>query len=148
MKVEKSTSVSKSSLKLCVGQRLTPTEWIGISKPMEISELTVKTQELPSNQNPFRLIEGRELEVFIKRHERRRKHFIAEGLSDTEAYELAEKLWERDMFPELDDRRVCFECKHYNEKSTRCESIRDSIGAPTATMRFALQRCNSFEVKK
>jgi len=148
MKVEKSTSVSKSSLKYQAGQALIPTQTIGILKQLEKLTSIESNQKLRSNPNPFRLIEGLELEVFIKRHERRRKHFIAEGLSDTEAYELAEKLWERDMFPELDDRRVCFECKHYNEKSTRCESIRDLKGALTATMRFALQRCNSFEVKK
>ena len=148
MKVEKSTSASKSSSKYPVGQVSIPMQTTGILKLLEKLTSIESNQKLRLNPNPLRLIEGSELEVFMKRHERRRKHFISEGLSKTEAYELAEKLWDRDMFPELDDRRVCFECKHYNEKSTLCESIRDLRGAPTSIMRFVLQRCNSFEVKK
>ena len=105
-----------------------------------------KTQELPS-QKLFRKVEGRELEVFIKRHERRRKHFIAEGLSDTDAYELAEKLFDRDMFLELDDRRVCFECEHYIDKQALCSAITDRNGRATQQMRFVLQRCPKFKIK-
>jgi len=111
--------------------------------------LSEKNQKLSSkrHQKMFRLIEGDELDVFIKRHDKRRKRFLSEGLSRDESYDLAEALWDRDLFPELDDRRVCFECDYYIESKALCGGITDRNGRPTQQMRFSLQRCSKFKLK-
>ena len=53
-----------------------------------------------------------ELEIAVAVHARRRKVFIEEGLCEEQAWDLAEKMFERDR-DIGDDRRVCFECKNH-----------------------------------
>jgi len=91
-----------------------------------------------------------ELLKAIKRHEKRRQRFMVEGLSADEAYDLAEKLFDRDQDP-MDTRRLCFECSQYVDTTKGCLQMRDSRGRPLIPMRFLLQRCSTFtlrEVKK
>lgn len=87
------------------------------------------------------------MDLFIKRFNRRIYKFIDEGLSVDESYELADKLFDRDLFPMQDDRHVCFECKNYDDKKKLCNAILDKNGRPTQQMRFALQRCPKFKIK-
>ena len=85
-----------------------------------------------------------ELEKAIIRHTSRRKTFISEGLCEEQAWDLAEKMFERDK-DGFDDRRVCFECKHYVAR--HCTKITDKFGRPTMQLRFILQRCEYFKLK-
>jgi len=87
-----------------------------------------------------------ELEKAIERHARRRKTFVEEGLSEDEAWDLAEKMFDRDADPQ-DDRRLCFECKKYNVLMKTCPKIVDKVGRPQTPLRFVLQRCDWFELK-
>ena len=87
-----------------------------------------------------------ELERAAKRHEKRRKRFVEEGLSEDEAYDLAEKLFDRDR-DTMDDRRLCFECSNYVDKSKVCLKMRDRYGKPQIPLRFILQRCENFQLK-
>jgi hypothetical protein len=75
---------------------------------------------------------------------RRQETFIKEGLDVVDAEDLAFSMMIRDR-EGLDDRRLCFECKHYKDKY--CEAIRDSKGKPTEALRFMLQRCPQFKLK-
>lgn len=78
--------------------------------------------------------------------QRRAKRFIEDGCpSEYEAYELAWTLAYRDREQGCDDRRICFECKHYENK--RCKAILDKFGKPTQQLRFILQRCDYFQLK-
>jgi hypothetical protein len=85
-----------------------------------------------------------QLDKAIATHERRRKVFMEEGLCEKEAFDLAERMWNRDADP-LDDRRVCFECRHHIARL--CTKIRDRYGKPTMQVRFVLQRCDHFDLK-
>ena len=85
-----------------------------------------------------------ELEIAIAVHARRRKVFIEEGLCEEQAWDLAEKMFERDR-DGLDDRRVCFECKNYVAK--HCIAYTDKFNRPTMQLRFVLQRCPKFILK-
>lgn len=85
-----------------------------------------------------------EIEIAVARHARRRKVFIEEGLCEDGAWDLADKLWDRDNDPQ-DDRRVCFECRHYVAK--HCTKIRDKFNRPTMQLRFILQRCDHFDLR-
>lgn len=85
-----------------------------------------------------------EFEKAIDRHERRRKVFMAEGLCEDQAWDLADNMWNRDNDPQ-DDRRVCFECKNYVAKL--CTAYRDKFNRPTMQLRFILQRCDRFQLK-
>jgi hypothetical protein len=85
-----------------------------------------------------------ELEKAIVRHTNRRKTFMAEGLCEDQAWDLAEQMFERDKDP-YDDRRVCFECVYYAGK--HCTKIIDKHGKPTMQLRFILQRCDYFKLK-
>jgi len=76
--------------------------------------------------------------------QRRAKKFIEDGCPVEEAYDLAGLLKLRDR-EGLDDRRICFECKHYADK--RCKAILDRFGKPTQQLRFILQRCDYFQLK-
>jgi hypothetical protein len=76
--------------------------------------------------------------------QRRAKKFIDDGCPVEEAYDLAGLLKLRDR-EGLDDRRICFECKHYADK--RCKAILDKSGKPTQQLRFILQRCDYFQLK-
>jgi hypothetical protein len=77
-----------------------------------------------------------ELETFA----RRVKIFIKEGLDEQESEELAEAMLIRD-FEGTDDRRVCFECNHYNPAKVICLSY---MKRP---LRFTLQRCEFFNLR-
>lgn len=88
-----------------------------------------------------------ELEKAAKRHERRRQRFIEEGLSADEAWDLAEKLFDRDR-DTSDDRRLCFECSNYEDKSKACLKMRDGAGKPQRPLRFILQRCPTFQLRE
>jgi len=85
-----------------------------------------------------------QMEKAIETHARRRKAFEAAGLGADDAWDLAEKMYDRDK-EQLDDRRVCFECVHL--KGRECHGITDRFGKPTTQMRFILQRCPSFKLK-
>jgi hypothetical protein len=87
---------------------------------------------------------GEELDKAIATHDRRRSVFISEGLCEEGAFELAEQMMSRDEDP-LDDRRVCFECRHYMARL--CTKITDRYGKPTMQIRFMLQRCDHFKLK-
>jgi hypothetical protein len=85
-----------------------------------------------------------QLEKSIDTHARRRKVFFENGLNESDAWDLAEQMFTRDK-EALDDRRVCFECKHL--KGRECHGIKDKNGKPTMQLRFILQRCPSFKLK-
>jgi hypothetical protein len=95
----------------------------------------------------MRLLTPKEIDIYVKRHERRRKRFETEGLSPDEAWELADKLWERDKDP-VDDRRVCFECQNYNDNHKTCSKIVDQNNRPQTPLRFILQRCEWFKLRE
>lgn len=80
----------------------------------------------------------------LDRFHSRRETFIREGLSEEEAYELADQMFIRDR-EGWDDRRVCFECTHYAGK--KCTKIVDKFGRPTMQLRFMLQRCEHFNLR-
>jgi hypothetical protein len=85
-----------------------------------------------------------ELDKKIDRHYKRMQTFVNEGLSEDDAFDLAEAMWTRDE-DGFDDRRVCFECKNYKDK--KCKAILDKSGQPTQHLRFILQRCDYFVLK-
>jgi hypothetical protein len=85
-----------------------------------------------------------EIEMAIERHTRRRKVFVAEGLCEDQAWDLADKMWNRDA-DIGDDRRVCFECRNYVAK--HCTAYTDKFNRPTMQLRFILQRCPKFILK-
>ena len=87
-----------------------------------------------------------EIEKAIIRHVRRRKTFEEEGLSENDAWDLAEKMFDRDKDP-LDDRRICFECDNYNTIKKTCKKIVDKRGYQLLPLRFILQRCEFFQLK-
>ena len=85
-----------------------------------------------------------DLDKYITRHYNRMQKFVDEGLDEDEAFDLAESMWTRDEDP-MDDRRVCFECKHLAGKY--CSAILNKFGRPTEPYRFILQRCDKFQLK-
>jgi queuine/archaeosine tRNA-ribosyltransferase len=87
-----------------------------------------------------------ELEKAVIRHARRRKVFEEEGLSVDDAFDLAEKLFDRDNDP-FDDRRVCFECDNYSSPTKTCLKTLDKYGRPQTPLRFILQRCEMFTLR-
>jgi hypothetical protein len=89
------------------------------------------------------MTEAEEQEELVWR--RRKDAFAAEGLEIEEAKYLAARMMMRDREQGLDDRRVCFECKHY--KAKKCEAIRDKYDKPTSQTRFMLMRCDYFKLK-
>jgi len=86
------------------------------------------------------------LDKEIARHERRRKRFEEEGLTPDEAYDLADKLFDRDR-DEFDDRRLCFECTNYKDKEKLCTKLVDNLGKQQRPLRFILQRCDWFDLR-
>ena len=88
-------------------------------------------------------------EIDQRRFANRRATFIAEGLCEEQADDLAHRMMARDIENRVamhkDDRRVCFECAHYQNKL--CVAFRDRAGKPTMPMRFILQRCPKFQLK-
>jgi hypothetical protein len=85
-----------------------------------------------------------DMDKMIDRQYKRMQTFVNEGLSEYDAFDLAEAMFERDR-DIGDDRRVCFECIHL--KDHYCHGITDRYGKPTTQMRFVLQRCPSFKLK-
>ena len=85
-----------------------------------------------------------DLDKKITRHYNRMQKFVDEGLDEDEAFDLAESMWTRDE-DSMDDRRVCFECKHLAVKY--CSAILNKFGRPTEPYRFILQRCDKFILK-
>ena len=85
-----------------------------------------------------------DLDKKITRHYNRMQKFVDEGLDEDEAFDLAESMWTRDEDP-MDDRRVCFECKHLAVKY--CSAILNKFGRPIEPYRFILQRCDKFQLK-
>ena len=85
-----------------------------------------------------------ELEKAIDTHARRRKAFMAEGLCEDQAFDLAEKMFNRDK-DEDDHRRVCFECTRYVAR--HCTAYRDKFNKPTMQLRFVLQNCDRFDMR-
>ena len=79
-----------------------------------------------------------------KRHVKRRETFEAFGLNPDHAWDLAEQMFDRDHDKD-DDRRVCFECKHYNKPLQTC--MRQEGKQLSAPYRFVLARCESFDIK-
>lgn len=78
----------------------------------------------------------------VSRHARRKAVFMREGLDPDEAQRLADQMATRDRDP-FDNRRVCFECKHY---ARVCTAIKIG-GRPLEPLRFILQRCDEFRLK-
>lgn len=89
------------------------------------------------------MTEAEEMEELVWK--RRRDKFVVEGLPLEEANELAAHMMLRDREGGLDDRRVCFECKHLAVKY--CTAIKDRFGRPSMQLRFILQRCDYFQLK-
>lgn len=85
-----------------------------------------------------------DLDKKITRHHNRMQKFVDEGLDEDAAFDLAESMWTRDE-DSMDDRRVCFECKHLAVKY--CSAILNKFGRPTEPYRFILQRCDKFILK-
>lgn len=94
----------------------------------------------------MRLLTEEETEIAVLKHTRRRKTFEDEGLSPDAAWDLADKLWERDL-DIGDDRRVCFECKKYDAKTRTCPKYVDKFNKPQRPPRFTLFRCLVFELR-
>jgi hypothetical protein len=87
------------------------------------------------------ILNREDLLIAIEKHERRRKAFQDAGLSESEAWDLAETMFERDHDP-LDDRRLCFECKNFKVQDKKCLDPKQKIVLP-----FILQRCDGFNLK-
>ena len=78
------------------------------------------------------------------RWRKRRDAFVEAGLDPDEAHDLAARLMMRDRDP-YDDRRVCFECEKY--MGGLCLGYLKN-NRPTHPLRFILQRCDKFKLKK
>ena len=74
----------------------------------------------------------------IARFQKREAAFIKNGLGIDDAEKLAETMLYRDRPDEDDDRRVCFECKHFAPEKCRNGQ---------ALNPFVLQRCPWFELR-
>jgi hypothetical protein len=79
----------------------------------------------------------------IKRYTKRMEVFMREGLDQEESELLAQRMYERDK--ERGDRRVCFECERYDDRTTHCTFYKDS--KTYRPLRFVLQRCDGFKLK-
>ena len=74
----------------------------------------------------------------IYRFIRREAKFIEHGLGEKDAEKLAETMLYRDRPDEGDDRRLCFECKHFTpEKCRNGQSLNPVV----------MQRCPGFELR-
>ena len=74
----------------------------------------------------------------IARFQKREAAFIKNGLGIDDAEKLAETVLYRDRPDEDDDRRVCFECKHFAPEKCRNGQ---------ALNPFVMQRCPWFELR-
>jgi hypothetical protein len=75
---------------------------------------------------------------------RRYLKLVDEGIDPDEAHDLAAQLMMRERDP-YDDRRVCFECEKY--MGGLCLGYLKN-NRPTHPLRFILQRCDKFQLKK
>ena len=82
----------------------------------------------------------------VETHAKRMKVFMGEGLSESQAFYLANAMTERDL-DAYDDRRICFECKNYDWILKNCRAIKTAMGRAYTPMRFMLKRCESFSLK-
>ena len=82
-----------------------------------------------------------EWDDLARRHEGRRKAFIAAGLSEDAAFDLAERMFDRDRDP-LDERRLCFECRNFVKGTCLRPEVRGSQPAM-----FMLQKCPNFNLR-
>jgi hypothetical protein len=87
-----------------------------------------------------------ETDIAAAKHARRCKAFEAAGLSADAAYDLADKMFNRDE-DIFDDRRLCFECRKYDTKTETCPKYVDFKGRPQIPPRFTLQRCDMFDLR-
>jgi hypothetical protein len=94
----------------------------------------------------MRVMTEEEIEMAVLKHTRRRETFQREGLSSDMAWELADKMWERDL-DIGDKRRLCFECKKYDTKEKTCEKLIDGRGKPQRPPRFTLMNCVWFDLR-
>jgi len=91
---------------------------------------------------------GDEVIKAVVRFESRMNTFMDEGLTKDAAYELADKMFVRDHHNHpYDDRRICFECENYNNKTKKCSKILDHFKKPSIPLRFILMRCEHFLLK-
>ena len=74
----------------------------------------------------------------IARFQKREAAFIKNGLGIDDAEKLAETMLYRDRPDEGDDRRLCFECKHFAPEKCRNGQ---------ALNPFVMQRCHWFELR-
>ena len=74
----------------------------------------------------------------IARFQKREAAFIKNGLGIDDAEKLAETMLYRDRPDEDDDRRVCFECKHFAPEKCRNGQ---------ALNPFVMQRCHWVELR-
>ena len=87
-----------------------------------------------------------EIVIATAKHNSRSKAFMDAGLSQDEAWKLADKLFDRDADPQ-DDRRLCFECRLFDAKTGTCPKIVDKKGKPQPALKFVLQRCDWIQLK-
>ena len=87
----------------------------------------------------MRILTEQELAVAVPIRIRRLKVFLAEGLKQNDAIDLADQLFDRDHSG--DDRRICFECTNYDQKRRVCNALKEK------PLMFQLQRCIKFEIK-
>lgn len=85
-----------------------------------------------------------EIEIATARHDRRTSAFMKAGLSREEAWELADRMFDRDADPQ-DDRRLCFECR--NLQDNKCVSQYQPKWLRNPPPRFILQRCDYFDLR-
>jgi hypothetical protein len=88
----------------------------------------------------MKMLTEEELEIAVLKHTRRRKIFEEDGLTEDEAWNLADVLFERDK-EGLDDRKLCYECKNHNRLLKNCK-VKNPFFLP-----LILQRCPQFELK-
>ena len=87
-----------------------------------------------------------EIEIATAKHSSRSKAFMDAGLTPEAAWNLADKLFERDLDSQ-DDRRLCFECRLFDTRNGTCPKIVDKKGKPQPALKFVLQRCDWIQLK-
>ena len=86
------------------------------------------------------------IEIATAKHNSRSKAFMDAGLTPEAAWNLADKLFERDADPQ-DDRRLCCECRLFDTRNGTCPKIVDRKGKPQPALKFVLQRCDWIQLK-
>jgi hypothetical protein len=78
----------------------------------------------------------------VAKHKSRMNRFIKEGLSTDQAFDLAERMFDRDREPVIDN-RLCFECDHYKDLSCMCAKYEKKM----EHLRFSLRQCPDFKLR-